>query len=129
MELKEFIKTAITDISDAISELQEELGEETVVNPAMSAPVSLKTITVDGKNRPIERLSFDVAVVSSESSGIDGKAKAGISVFGAKIGAETSEKHEHVSRLSFSLPIVFPTTYIITPEEQYQKKRPLPPID
>lgn len=33
MELKEFIKTAITDITEAVSELQSELNNGTIVNP------------------------------------------------------------------------------------------------
>lgn len=33
MELKEFIKAAVRDITDAVSELQKELDNGTVVNP------------------------------------------------------------------------------------------------
>jgi len=112
MELKEFIKTAITDITEAVSELQSELNNGAIVNPTLPNPIALKTLTVDNEIRPIEQLAFDVAVTATEASGIDGSAKAGISIFGAKIGTESSAKTENVSRLTFSVPIVFPTTHV-----------------
>lgn len=123
MELKEFIKTAITDITEAVSELQSELDNGAIVNPTLPNPIALKTLTVDDEIRPIEQLAFDVAVTATEASGIDGSAKAGISIFGAKIGTESSAKTENVSRLTFSVPIVFPTTHVKTPQEIMKEKR------
>ncbi len=129
MELKEFIKTAITDITEAVSELQSELNNGAIVNPTLPNPIALKTLTVDDEIRPIEQLAFDVAVTATEASGIDGSAKAGISIFGAKIGTESSAKTENVSRLTFSVPIVFPTTHVKTPQEIMREKRPKRPTD
>lgn len=124
MELKEFIKTAITDITEAICELQAELGNGVVINPTLPNPISLKTITIDDKIRPIEQLAFDVAVTASESTGIEGAAKAGISIFGAKVGTDTNAKTENVSRLTFSIPIVLPSTPVKTPKELLDENRP-----
>lgn len=129
MELKEFIKTAIADITEAVSELQSELNNGAIVNPTLPNPIALKTLTVDNEIRPIEQLAFDVAVTATEASGIDGSAKAGISIFGAKIGTESSAKTENVSRLTFSVPIVFPTTHVKTPQEIMREKRPKRPTD
>lgn len=129
MELKEFIKTAITDITEAVSELQSELNNGAIVNPTLPNPIALKTLTVDDEIRPIEQLAFDVAVTATETSGIDGSAKAGISIFGAKIGTESSAKTENVSRLTFSVPIVFPTTHVKTPQEIMMEKQPKKPAD
>jgi len=88
-----------------------------------------ETLTVDEEVRPIEQLAFDVAVTATEASGIDGSAKAGISIFGAKIGTESSARTENVSRLTFSVPIVFPTTHVKTPQEIMREKRPQRPRD
>jgi len=129
MELKEFIKTAITDITEAVSELQSELNNGAIVNPTLPNPIALKTLTVDNEIRPIEQLAFDVAATATEASGIDGSAKAGISIFGAKIGTESSAKTENVSRLTFSVTIVFPTTHVKTPQEIMREKRPKRPTD
>lgn len=117
MELKEFIKTAITDISDAISELQEELGEETVVNPAMPNPVSLKTITVDGSNRLISILDFDVALTVGNTDSVSGNTKAGIQILSAKMSGDSKNYTENVSRLKFSVQVALPAVKIITDEE------------
>ena len=124
MELKEFIKTAITDITEAVSELQSELSNGAIVNPTLPNPIALKTLTVDDEIRQIEQLAFDIAVTVAEASGIDGSAKAGISIFGAKIGTESSARTENVSRLTFSVPIVFPTTHVKTQLEIMREKRP-----
>lgn len=129
MELKEFIKTAITDITEAVSELQSGLDNGAIVNPTLPNPIALKTLTVDDEIRPIEQLAFDVAVTASEEAGIDGQAKAGISIFGAKIGSAISTKTENASRISFIIPVVLPTTHVKTPQEIMREKRPKRPTD
>ena len=123
MELKEFIKAAITDITGAISDLQNNLDNGTVINPTLLKGEPDKAVSIDNDVRMIERLNFDVAVTASETSGIDGSAKAGISIFGAKVGTATSAKTENVSRLTFSIPLVFPSTHIKTQLEILQEKR------
>lgn len=123
MELKEFIKTAITDITNAISELQAELQNDAIVNPTLPQSIALKTLTIDDEVRPIEQLAFDVAVIATEASELEGEAKAGISIFGAKIGTETNASTQNVSRLSFSIPIVFPTMHVKSPRELMREKK------
>lgn len=132
MELKDFIKTAITYITNAVSELQADLDNGAIVNPTLPAPVGNETLTVENEIRPIEQLSFDVAVTASEEAGIDGQAKAGISIFGAKIGSATSAKTENASRISFTIPVVFPATHVKTPQEisreKHRTSRPKNPL-
>lgn len=127
MELKEFIKTAINNITEAVSDLQKELDNGTVVNPTLLQGDRGKSIMINNEFRMIERLNFDVAVTASESSGLEGGAKAGISIFGAKVGTETNAKTENVSRLTFSIPLVLPSTHVKTPLEEMRDKRPNKP--
>lgn len=122
MELKEFIKTAITDITEAVSELQEELQNGTVVNPTLPKGENGKTLVIDNEVRLLERLNFDVAVTATEASSIDGGAKAGISIFGAKMDGGASSRTENVSRLTFSIPLVYPSTHVMTPSERMIEK-------
>lgn len=117
MELKEFIKAAITDITEAVSELQESINNGAIINPTLPRRVNDKCIEINNKVRVIENLNFDVAVTASESTGVEGGAKAGISIFGAKIGAGPNAKMENVSRLTFSIPIVLPCAHINIPKE------------
>ena len=123
MELKEFIKTAITDITEAVSELQDELGNGTIVNPSLTQGEHGKSLVVDNEVRMMERLNFDIAVTATEATELNANAKAGISVFGAKVGAENNERTENVSRLTFSIPLVLPTTHVKTPFEKMREKR------
>lgn len=123
MELKEFIKTAITDITEAISELQSELDNGAVINPSISRGEHGKAVLIDQGIAPIEHLNFDVAVTATEASNIDGNAKVGISIFGAKVGTESNAKTENVSRLTFSVPIVFPATHVKTQQELMREKQ------
>lgn len=123
MELKEFIKTAITDITEAVSELQEELRNGTIVNPSLTQGEHGKSLVVDNEVRMMERLNFDIAVTATEATELNANAKAGISVFGAKVGAENNERTENVSRLTFSLPLVLPTTHVKTQLEKMREKR------
>lgn len=123
MDLKEFIKTAITDITEAVSELQEELKNGTIVNPSLTQGEHGKSLVVENEVRMMERLNFDIAVTATEATELNGNAKAGISVFGAKVGAENKERTENVSRLTFSLPLVLPTTHVKTQLEKMREKR------
>lgn len=123
MELKEFIKTAITDITEAVSELQEELKNGAIINPSLFQGEHGKTVLVNNEVRMMERLNFDIAVTATEATELNGTAKAGISVFGAKVGAENKERTENVSRLTFSLPLVLPATHVKTPQELLREKR------
>lgn len=123
MELKEFIKTAITDITEAVSELQEELKNGSIVNPTLPQGEHGKHLVVDNEVRIIERLDFDIAVTASDKTELNGNAKVGISVFGAKIGTGNAEKTENVSRLTFSIPLLLPATHVKTPKEKAMERR------
>lgn len=127
MELKEFVKTAISDITGAVSELQSELHNGTVVNPTLARGEDNKSLLIENEVRMIERLNFDVAVTASESSDTEGGAKAGISIFGAKVGIESTASTEHASRITFSIPIVMPSTHVKTSSEIMYDKRPKKP--
>lgn len=45
MELKEFIKTAITDITEAVSELQEEMKTRAMVTPVLTRKENAQSIS------------------------------------------------------------------------------------
>lgn len=118
MELKEFIKTAIADITGAVSELQQELKNGAIVNPTFPSGQQGSHLLVGDEVRAIEKLNFDIAVTATETTELNGNAKAGISVFGAKVGAENTEKIENLSRLTFSIPLILPSTHVKTPSER-----------
>lgn len=108
MELKDFIVTAISDISSAVAEADEKIKVSGgLVNPGghdnkMEAPKPTNFVA------PRTKLNFDIAVsASSEGSGSAG-AKAKIWVVEASVGTEGKLRSETVSRLTFSLDVVLP---------------------
>lgn len=137
MELKEFIKAAITDITDAISELQNEIGGDAIVSPPMPSPIALKTLKQDGRNRLISDIDFDVAITVGSVDSMEGNAGAGIlQVFSAKVNAGNESRTENISRLTFSIPVIYPTAEVKTDaelreesaRELLRKSRPNRPI-
>lgn len=103
MELRDFIKGVITDISTAISELDKELSSTgLVINPANRDGVS----TYDSLNtgRAIKEVEFNLSVSASDTKEKGGGIK--INVVNAGISAETS--HTTVSTVRFSIPVAFP---------------------
>lgn len=117
MELKEFIKTAITDITEAVTELQSELNNSTIVNPSLPNPISNGSVDVGSGNQPIQKLEFDVALTTTEATAIDGGAKGGIAIFAAKLGTSQQAQMQNVSRLKFTVPIVLPVVRMPTKAE------------
>ena len=115
MELKDFIKTALTDITDAIKELQDELKNGAIVSPSMPNAIANTTI-VDpvniNINRPISKIDFDVAITVGNTDKVGGDGKIGIQILSAKIGNENVAHSENVSRMTFSIPIVLPTYHV-----------------
>lgn len=120
MELKEFIKTAIADITGAVSELQNELENGAIVSPSLPNPISNTTVIDpdnDKVNRRISQIDFDVAITIGDTDKIEGGGRAGIQIFSAKIGGESLTHTENVSRITFSIPVVLPTEHVKSKQE------------
>lgn len=122
MELKDFIKTAITDITDAVRELQAELDNGAIVNPPLPHPISNGSIDAGLGNQPIQRVEFDVALTTSEAASVDGNAKGGITVFSAKVETSQQAHSQNVSRLTFTVPVVLPAFRMQTAAEKKMLK-------
>lgn len=125
MELKEFIKTAIADITGAVSELQNELDNGAIVSPSLPNPISNTTVIDpdnDKVNRRISQIDFDVAITVGDTSATGAGVKAGIQIFSAKIGGESQTHTENVSRMTFSIPVVLPTVYVKNRDEIKNEK-------
>lgn len=85
MELKEFIKTAITDITEAVSELQEELKNVVYINPSITGTSQCS-------------VHFDLSVESSKEGGADIKVLSG------------SMSERDTNRISFDIAISMPVS-------------------
>ena len=126
MELKEFVKTAIQDITNAVSELQSELKNESIVSPSMPSAIANSTVMDPDNgsiNRKISNIDFDVALTVGDSGTIESGGKVGIQIFSAKIGGENKSHTENVSRITFTIPVVLPTVHVKSKQENFTKKQ------
>ena len=114
MDLKDFIVSAIADISNAITEADGIIKSSGgLVNPGGH------DVKVGGQGRPLPSdattfvaprttLNFDVAVSAESSERGSGSAKAKIFVVEASLGGDIEARNSTVSRLTFSLDVVLP---------------------
>jgi hypothetical protein len=114
VELKSFIVEAISSIVEAVKEAQERaITHQAFVNPGglMRSPSNVSTdATWDNSNGNYARLvSFDIAVTSEEGTRTNGNAGLVIGVLGLATGGASENKQLAVSRVQFSVPILFPT--------------------
>ncbi|WP_282149254.1 hypothetical protein [Algibacter lectus] len=112
MELKEFIKTTITQISQGIIEAQEELnGNDMIVNPSGLATNSNgdKYLRTDGW-RYVQNIEINVGVTAIEKEG----EKAGIGIVTGILsgGAQASSDNSNqtVSTIRFDIPVALPSS-------------------
>lgn len=123
MELKDFIKGVIFDITNAIEECQKELKNGTIVSPTNSKAV--EAIRSKRGDLKISYIDFEVAVSATTETGSNGEVKTGIEVSGTVLGfniggklggnvsnEENKQVNENLSKIKFSIPIVYPTVTV-----------------
>lgn len=122
MELKDFVSTSIEQISRGIMEAGENLkNTDAIVSPedfrvnSDSSQAFGRTKNdnvlkdIDAGTRVVQKVDFDIALTVDESQSKTAGAK--ISVLSIGIGAEGGSESTTgtVSRLQFSVPVVFPS--------------------
>lgn len=112
MELKDFIKTALTDIVEAVKEAQDSVKDIATIAPYTEGSKVTHIKTPDGYAN-ISNIDFDVAVTTETTEGTSSGIKGGIAVAGIfNIGGngneEAAEKYQNVSRIKFTIPVLLP---------------------
>lgn len=104
MELKVFIKQTLTDLTQAISEVNSELnkGEH---EPHFRLMKGYEGYLKDLQTKNPGFIDFDMAVTSSGS--VKGEAKAGISIQVVELGGKlkSTDLTENISRIRFSIGV------------------------
>lgn len=124
MELKDFIKTTIVSISEAIKESQAELSKEgVIVNPEkMTFGNSGNKILRDNGDRCVQDLDFDVSIFVEEKSANEGKGELKIaSIINAGSGVSSENSNKTSNRIRFSIPIAFSSSPL---DKKYCKINP-----
>ena len=113
MELREFVHASLVDIVTAVQDADGEIKNVGgMLNPGRRSMTSGQSVSREVGLLPIQEVEFDVAVTASKSRGTE--AKAGIEVVGISLGlggkASAQSEAVSVSRLKFSVPLVFPSS-------------------
>ena len=111
MELKDFIKGVLSDITEAIKESQAELNNGAIINPTASNTDGNK-VAVGKIDYRLQEVYFDVlvSVESEESSTTSGGLDIKIASIGANGQGRVAE--EKTSRVKFSIPLVCPSVHV-----------------
>jgi len=110
MELQEFIKSTIIQISKGIKEAQKELADSAVIiNPSRMKNDSKGNKFLDKSGfRFVQDIEINVGIVATEK---DGK-KAGIGVFSGFLsgGVQASENNSNqsINNIKFTIPVALP---------------------
>jgi hypothetical protein len=104
MDLKDFVKQALVDITSAVEEAKD-------LSPVSIAPGYLTTNKGRATITDPQFIEFDVATTVVEANSTSGSGGAKISVVGVgiSIGGErgATANHESVSRVKFQIPVYF----------------------
>lgn len=111
MELKEFIKSTISQIAESVDELNEEFeGKKVVVNPTSPNGIrNIPNISTHYGSYNITNVDFDLSV--SVESKEDSAGKVGVVASIVGLGVSSSEGHvQHSeSKVRFTIPVMLPS--------------------
>ena len=122
MELKEFVKSTIAQVIDAVDELNAMYEDkDAVVNPATPYELNKGASSVDTRQgrRQVTDIEFDLTVSVEESKDSGGK----VNVLACVIGGDASHSHAEgsssVSRVRFSVPVMLPVRKVKDASHHY----------
>lgn len=114
MELKDFIKGVLADITDAIQDIQGNTSQPAIISP-MNLGNGDYIVTNKGKVM-VNKVDFEVVVSAESRESVNGEIKGVVSVIsaaiGSKVGASSTGKDENITKIRFSIPVVYPSAFV-----------------
>ena len=111
VSLDDFVAETLIQIVRGAQRAQSSLGTAARISPptirnhrAFSQGASTNTKQV---NPTIHSVDFDVQITASSGTETKGDAGVKLYVFSAGTGGQSSNQNEHVTRVRFSIPLVF----------------------
>ena len=111
MELKDFVKGVIFDITNAVKECQQELDNGAIICPTNSGAKEQVLSRKDGA-LTVSNVDFEVSVSVGSSNETGGKITVLSAVISGGFGSGNTTKDENVSKVRFSIPVVLPYTFV-----------------
>ncbi len=114
MELKQFIKGVLSDVAGAIKESQDEIKNGIVINPGQIT----NNGGYEGRCFMANNIDFDVAI----SATTDKEKGIGINVLSSTIGGKKNNETSEVTRIKFSIPVLYPMPQLTKDNEKTSEK-------
>lgn len=107
MELQEFVKETLLQITKGVKDAQEAAKEYgAVVNPKIMP--GCESAQISGEYRPVQNISFEIGLTTASED--SSKKGIGVILGGLKAGydANDGKKESAVTNIKFSIPLAFP---------------------
>lgn len=112
MELKDFIKGVVSDITNAVKECQDELDNGAIISPTnINTKEGAKT---ENGRLSVSNIEFEVSVSTSSTNETGGKINVISAIVNGGIGSETRLSDGNVSKIRFSIPLIYPFSQLNT---------------
>lgn len=118
MELKEFVKGVLTQITDAVKESQEEIKNGAVICPTNYRAQEVEKININGVDYIVSIIDFDINVYTEQVDNISAEINAGVSWLVNVVGKgdyDNENKSGNTTRIKFKIPLVLPSIKTIPP--------------
>ena len=119
MDLKDFVSKSLLSIVEGVAEAQAKAGDlGAQINPGglmrNIAKVEDNSIWDKRTNNYARTVKFDVAVTAEDGTATNAKIGVLSGVFNLGAGGASENKNAVVSRLQFSVPVLFPVAKVPT---------------
>lgn len=109
MELKDFVKQALVEITEGVKEAQDECSEYgALINPRYSSKSQDSTVNVKGGVAKLSMVKFNVAVTSTMEKGSTTKIGVLFSAIGIGNDRVNNDLMQSANIIQFEVPVVFP---------------------
>jgi hypothetical protein len=109
MELKEFVKETLLQLTEGVKEAQEACKQHGgLVNPMLAVPRSNRKIEIKDKYYPVTDVEFKVGL--TENTGTEDKKGIGVFLSNISLGAEYKKDAglQTITNIGFNIPILLP---------------------
>ena len=115
MDLKDFIATSLTNLVEGLVEAQKQVAVHSAhINPGNlmrnTSEVGESAIWDNRNNNYARMVTFDVALTAEEGANTGAKVGVAAGLFSLGAGGSTENRNLAVSRVQFSIPVLFPAS-------------------
>lgn len=111
VELKDFIKTVLCDITSAVKEAQQEISNGAVISPGIAKDMARAYIYNGRDYSPITDTEFEVSVYGEKTIEDNKGIGFAVKTFIAGTSSKGASAEKEASRIKFSIPIALPSEH------------------